>query len=345
MKSPFTSIELFRHEFNAGLHRLAEEDSFGAFILVCANATGDTALFADIRPLIEKQYRNLYENCRSAFLKGRAVDVVDEDLLVFLKLHAMGFDEIRMSESRHEEIWKIQFNHLRAFRPKRIAQAVHTGRMSEPFNKDTFNFNKPFMASECFWQGDLLGRQVDLFYNKYPFADLHGLLVLDRMAQHAQLLEFTDHQYVFELCQALADEFRGIGFGYNSYGAYASVNHLHFQMFVEADDWPVTKDFWQHNGGAREYPANCNVFDSVSDSWAFIKNLHTAVQPYNVLYLPGRVYVYPRKTQGTVKVPAWSSGFTWYELSGGVVAFNRDDYQNLRAADFEKYLRALKVEC
>jgi diadenosine tetraphosphate (Ap4A) HIT family hydrolase len=344
MKSPFTSIELFRREFNAGLHRLAEEGGFGTFILACANATGDELLLNDIRPLLEKQYQDLYEVCRMAFLKGRSVDVVDEDLLVFLKLHAMGFEEIRLGESRTEGLWKIQFNHLRSFRPRRIAQFVHTGLMSEPFNEDAFNFNKRFMAREWFWGGELLGRNVDLFYNKYPFVDFHGLLVLDRLANHAQLLYITDHQYVFELCHKLENKFKGVGFGYNSYGAYASVNHLHFQMFVDAEGLPVTNKCWRHNGGDKEYPASVHVFDSVADSWKFISDLHAAAQPYNALYLPGKVYVFPRKTQGTVDVPSWSSGFTWYEMSGGFVMFNRDEYKILKLENIENYLRLLRVK-
>jgi hypothetical protein len=343
MKPPFTSLEQFRHEFNTGLHRLAEQGGFGTFILACANATGDEVLLKDIRPLLEKQYQDLYEFCRQAFLKGRSVDVVDEDLLVFLKLHTMGFEEIRLGETRFEDVWKIQFNHLRSFRPKRITQFVHTGLMSEHFNEDGFNFNKPFMARECFWRGELQGRQVDLFYNKYPFADLHGLLVLDRLACQPQLLEQDDHQYVFDLCNKLKDQFTGIGFGYNSYGAYASVNHLHFQMFVDAEGLPVTKPCWLHNGGDKSYPANCHVFDSVSASWRFIRSLHDAAQPYNLLYVPGKVYVFPRKTQGTVEVPSWSSGFTWYEMAGGFVVFNRDDYKNIKSDMIENYLSSLNV--
>lgn len=344
MKSPFTSIDLFRREFNAGLHKLAGAGSFGTFILACANATGDEELLNDIRPLLKKQYQDLHATCRAAFLKGRNVDVVDEDLLVFLKLHTMGLEEVRMGESRREDVWHVQFNHLRSFRPKRITQFVHTGLMSEPFNEDGFHFNKPFMARECFWRGELLGRYVDLFYNKYPFADLHGLLVLDRLSGQPQLLEQVDHHYVFSLCSRLEGAFRGVGFGYNSYGAYASVNHLHFQMFVDVKGLPVTQDCWQHHGGDKPYPASCHVFDSAAESWRFISDMHAATQPYNLLYTPGKVYVFPRRTQGTVDVPAWSSGFTWYEMSGGFVVFNRDEYKNLRAENIEKFLRALRVD-
>jgi ATP adenylyltransferase/5',5'''-P-1,P-4-tetraphosphate phosphorylase II len=344
MKAPFSSLEVFREQFNLGLHKLAEQGGFGPFILACANAVGDQKLLNDIRPQLQNQYQELYELCRNAFAKGRNVDVVDEDLLVFLKLHAIGFESVRESESRREGVWKIQFNHLRSFRPKRIAQFVHLGAISEPFNEDRFNFNKPFMARECFWRGELLGRNIDLFYNKYPFADLHGLLVVDRQDGLPQLLELDDHQYVFALCEALEDRFKGVGFGYNSYGAYASVNHLHFQMFVDAEHLPVTDAQWQHNGGTKTYPANCYAFDTSSAAWNYIQTLHKSSQPYNVLYVPGRIFVFPRKTQGTVDVPTWSSGFTWYELSGGFVVFNRDDYKNLRAENIEHYLQQLRIE-
>ena len=288
MKAPFVSEQLFREEFNKGLHQLAQRDDLGPFILVCANASFEH-LFEEFRDILHDRYQALYEKYRHAFLSGINLDVVDEDLLVFLKLHAIGFDAIETSKTRNEGIWKVQFNHLRSFRPRRITQFVHEG-MSEPFDVDEFNFNKPFMAKECFWRGELLGRRLDLFYNKYPFADLHGLLVLDREECLPQLLGLEDHRYVFGLAQALDKNMPGIGFGYNSYGAYASVNHLHFQMFVDPEGLPVADKQWKHNGGDIEYPADCHAFCCADTSWAFIRELHQKQQPYNVLYLPDRIY-------------------------------------------------------
>lgn len=343
MKKPFSSLDHFREQFNLGLRKLAEQSDFGPFILVCANAVGDSALLEDCRPLLHRQYVRLYERCYEAFTHGRSVDVVDEDLLVFLKLHAVGFESVRPSESRREGLWKIHFNHLRSFRPKRIAQQVHAGKLCEPYDADAFNFNKPFMTRECFWRGELLGRHVDLFYNKYPFTDLHGLLVLDREARLPQFLRQQDHQYVFALCEALEDRFAGVGFGYNSYGAYASVNHLHFQMFVDAEGLPVTDGCWIHNGGKQTYLTRCYAFESSIEAWRCIEGLHATAQPYNVLYVPGRVFVFPRKRQGTTAVPPWSSGFTWYELSGCLVVFNRDDYLGLDGASIECFLQAVSV--
>lgn len=339
MQSPFSSLDLFRTHFNLGLRELARHDGLGPFILAFANAAGDPALLEDLRPVLLRRYQELYAQCRAALLQGRDVDAVEEDLLVFLKLHAIGFESVRPSGSRHEAGWRVQFNHLRSFRPKRIAQRVRTDSVFVPFDAAAFNFNKPFMARECFWRGELLGRDVDLFYNKYPFADLHGLLVPDRAAGLPQALRQTDHAYVYALCEALAGRFAGVGFGYNGYGAYASVNHLHFQMFVDAQGLPVGAAHWAHNGGDREYPARCRAFRSAAAAWDYIERLHAAARPYNILYLPGQVYVFPRQPQGAVPPPSWSSGFTWYELAGGFVVFNHDDYLGLTGAAIERHLR------
>ncbi len=343
MTSPFKSTHVFREAFNKGLYELAEQVELGPFILACANATTHSDLFDSMKSALEQCYQEIYENCRHDFMAGRDLDVVDEDLLVFLKLHAIGFEAVKPSEIRYEGIWQLQFNHLRSFRPRRITQYVHEG-IYTPYDEDDFNFNKPFMAKECFWKGKLMDRHVDLFYNKYPFADLHGLLVVDSIACKPQFLEQAEHEYIVELTKFLDQTITGTGFGYNSYGAYASVNHLHFQMFVDVDGLPVTSKIWKHNGGSKEYPAECHAFETAEDSWEFLENLHQLEQPYNILYYGGIVYLFPRKTQGTAVVPEWSSGFTWYELSGGMIMFNYDEYTHLHDGVIERYLNDLRVD-
>ena len=338
----FSSRTIFRQAFNQGLIKLARQDSLGAFILACVNATTDKALFSRMRDDLYLRYRTLLDQYRQQLLSGRDVLAVDEDLLVFLKLHAMGFDDMQLVDSRQEGLWRLQFNHLRSFRPRRISQASARAIVS-PYDDRQFNFNKPFLQKECFWQGELEGRRVDLFYNKYPFADLHGLLVVDKADCLPQYLQASMHQYVFSLMIKLAENVSGLGLGYNSVGAYASVNHLHFQLFVDPQGLPVCDAVWSHNGGTKDYPLNCLAFDTAASSWQFIETLHQLQQPYNLLYCDGRVYVMPRQPQGSLAVPGWSSGFTWYEVAGGMICFNRDDYEALSATDIEAYLAELSV--
>jgi len=338
----FSSIDDFRSAFNAGLMALAQHPSLGTFILACANASMDENLFVQMHDDLHKRYDALLNEYQQLLLSGQDIKAVEEDLLVFFKLHTIGFDKIQQVENRDESVWRVQFNHLRSLRPRRISQDL-VKEISQDYTEQQFNFNKPFLQKECFWQGELLGRQVDLFYNKYPFADLHGLLIVDKTKCLPQRLTKTHHQYIFSLLQTLSNNFRGLGFGYNSLGAYASVNHLHFQMFVDEKKLPVCDQLWQHNGGTQPYPLACYVFNHAAESWRFIEQLHQQNQPYNLLYANDVVYIVPRQAQGNTETPVWSSGLTWYEVMGEMLCFNRHDYESLNALKIEKYLAELAL--
>jgi hypothetical protein len=43
------------------------------------------------------------------------------------------------------------------------------------------------------------------------------------------------------------------------------------------------------------------------------------------------MYCMPRLKQGSFALANWSNGFSWYEMSGAMIAFNRQDYTALRA--------------
>ena len=94
-----------------------------------------------------------------------------------------------------------------------------------------------------------------------------------------------------------------MGFGYNAYGAFASANHLHFQMFVRDTPWPVQAAHWRHQGDSSPYPLAVQVFDDAAAAWAALHALHEKEQIYNLPYLPGRLYLYPRRPQGSRLLP------------------------------------------
>ena len=193
------------------------------------------------------------------------LDDAEDDLQVFRRLLAVGFGESLVKVCRRAGPWELQFNPLRSFRPPRMTQKV-IPHISAPYDAVGFNFNKPFLRKEILWQGWLCGRDAALFYNKFPFVDLHGLLVPEPRAGLSQLLRQQDNEYLWQLTETLARTLPGVGFGYNSLGACASVNHLHFQMFQRARALPVASPDWRHNGGDREYPLSC---------WSFSKRTTT----------------------------------------------------------------------
>ncbi len=338
----FSSNEVFQATFKRGLLDLLDQGNLSAFILVCANATFDSHLHDEMTDSLNRLFARLQNEAISALQDGRDIQAVEEDLLVFLKICALGMAQLNPTETRHEGQWQIQFNQLRSFRPKRITNRVPE-HLRQPFDEDGFHFNKGFMLKESFWQGMLHGRHASLYYNKYPFVDYHGLLVPERDSCLPQYLTESHHHYLWEISQELALTLDGVGFAYNSLGAFASVNHLHFQMFLKPEGFPVTDAGWSHHGGERAYPTSCQVFADAHAAWNWIHDLHERETPYNLLYLPGRVYVFPRRKQGTYSQPAWTSGFTWHELSGGMIAFSREAYESLDAGAIEKEMAKLSL--
>jgi len=109
-------------------------------------------------------------------------------------------------------------------------------------------------------------------------------------------------------------------------------------MFIEPKGLPVTANHWEHNGGTENYPVRVIKKTNASDAWQSIVELHNLKQPYNVLYTANEIYIMPRKAQGSVDVPEWSSGFTWYEMCGAMLMFNRDDYLGVRESEISGLL-------
>ncbi len=335
----FASPAAFHRAFSGGLAGLLEKGGLGPFILVCANASFSHDIYTTAADGLQRLYGELRGACAAALEQGREIQAVEEDLLVFLKIQAIGLERLKPTETRRAGEWEVQFNHLRSFRPKRITARVPE-YLHAPFDEAGFHFNKGFMQQEAFWAGELCGRHATLYYNKYPFVDFHGLLVPERESRLAQYLTESHHFYLWEATAELAKTLPGAGFGYNSLGAFASVNHLHFQMFVKPSGFPAMAPEWRHNGGSRPYPANCAAFAEPRSAWDFLHDLHERETPYNLLYAANRLYVFPRRKQGTYPQPAWTSGFTWHELAGGIIAFNREDFERLDATAIEKELAA-----
>ncbi len=335
----FDSPENFSAAFISGLGEMLEHDGLGVFILVCANAGFDERIQQALAGRLKQRFDQYSQQYRDALSHGRTLPDADDDVLVFLKLMAIGFDALQPTQRRAEGAWEVQFNQLRAFRPPRMANTkVDTLHM--PFNQNGFHFNKPFLRKEAFWSGVLQGREVELLYNKFPFVDYHALLVPQREHEAPQFLTHDDHHYMWRISEELGASLPGVGFGYNAYGAYASVNHLHFQMFLREEPLPLQSAQWQHNGGKQVYPSRVERFDNAEAAWRYIETMHRGGDSYNLLYLPGEIYCLPRRLQGSYQHETWTGGFAWYEMCGGMVSFSHEEYSQLSSemveAEFSK---------
>jgi hypothetical protein len=235
-------------------------------------------------------------------------------------------------ESRRAGPWEVMFNPIRALRPPRNSGQKFEG-LRRGFDASGFHFNKPFLAREILWEGELAGKTARMLYNKFPFARLHGLLVPEPLHQIPQFLASEMHDWAWALCAESGVP--GLCLAYNSYGAGASVNHLHFQSFVQTTPLPVQDARFVHNGGDQSYPLKCQRFDDPRDAWLELERLHQRGVPYNLIYSRGCLHLVSRVPQDSSVLDPASRGYGWSEMAGAVTLFSRDAFENLSAAEFE----------
>lgn len=334
----FESKTHLQDAFVAGLERQLAEPGLGTFILVLANASFDPAIWPILKGRLASRFAELAAEVGEGLRSGRKPTCPEDDLTVFLKLMAMGFEAVSGTEWRRAGPWEIQFNPLRALRPARASGLKTEGLAPPSFDPAGFHFNKPFLRKEILWEGELLHRPCRLLYNKFPFAPWHGLLVPEPEREHPQRLTQETHLHAWHVTQALGTSLPGFGLSYNSFGAYASVNHLHFQTFLRPAPLPIEARFWRHHGGGEDYPADCVVFEDALDAWLHLEHLHERGDAYNLIYTPRRLHLLARRHQGSHPLANWSGGHAWYEMAGGVVACTRSDFDGLSPSDIAEAL-------
>lgn len=341
---PFQNTREFRAAFVRDLGHMLGSDELGAFILVLANASYDPEIYRLLRQRLQVRFDHWQQCFLAADLRGEPLGAAPDDEAVFRRLMEVGCGKLQLTALRDVGPWRLQYNQLRSFRPSRMSNEVVQG-ISKPFDPTGFHFNKPFLRKEILWEGELLNRRCRLLYNKFPFAELHGLLAIDPEQEKAQFLEREDHHYLWRLAELLGAAMPDVGFAYNSYGAYASVNHQHFQMYVWDDgSYPIEAPQWQHNGGGRRYPLAVQRFADAKTAWLAIDRLHAEEQSFNLLYRPGLLYLVPRARQGSHETAPWSAGFAWSEVCGLLTTASREQFEQLDEAQLTVELARLRQE-
>ena len=331
------SADAFQHLFTNALRNMLSPDQAGALILVLANSMQDDELRNGLKYELDANFKAVQSGIR----QGR-LDITADDLAVFEAIEAIGIDSLSCWQRQNRDEWELVYNPMRALRPVRESNAVIES-IEQPFDENRFNFNKPFLRAEILWQGHWHDTQLRVLYNKFPFAPCHLIIVPDPGMQIPQYLTADYHSMMWGLVEQQQLVLPGFGAGYNSLGACASVNQLHFQSFVRSELLPIEQQQWKHNGGNDDYPMHCYVSGSVQDSWALIDECHNNNQPYNLLYRPGRCYVIPRKMQGSESVAQRVRGAGWIEECG---VFNVSEYAELESVSADEIsdcLRSLSV--
>lgn len=137
--------------------------------------------------------------------------------------------------------FKLQYNFMRGYRPKREARKIDVP-LDLPFNPNKFNYGVKECDPELFHSVKHNNNlTVDFLFNRYPFAPYHFLWIPNRKTGRHN--EYLNPEKDSDIIEAMWDFVTNQGFGegirlcYNSNGAHASVNHLHLQGFFVTDDW------------------------------------------------------------------------------------------------------------
>lgn len=335
---PLESEQQFKHSFNQGLvELLSSSQSAGAFILSLANFIQHPNLFEANKSLIYDAYAQIALRYQNAITSAIKLSDAPDDIAVMNSIIHIGIENIKASDVREtgEENWSIYFNQLRSFRPERMS-SQKAESINVKFDSGSFNFNKPFLRKEIFLEQELNNKQVSLLYNKFPFADFHGLLVIGREKEYNQYLTEDIFHYIWSVYLKLKKNIPNQVVSYNSLGAGASVNHLHFQTCIYTKVLSVSSKRWRHNGGGYEYPAECMVFNNEKEAWDFIANLQKTNTPFNLVFINQVLYCLPRKLEAVIneKIPQ----IGWFEMAGSFSIADEDTFQSLQSSQIKSAL-------
>ena len=323
----------FRRQFSDGLSQMLSADGLGAFILVLANSLQGDELRQPLLHALEKNFD----------VMKTAGQGSEDDESVFAILATEGVKDQQCWRHREVGGWELVYNNMRRLRPERLSTQTFDA-ISQPFDDQRFNFNRPFLQPEIMWQGEWSGHDFTVLYNKFPFAPWHLLIVPDAEAQRPQYLDMRTHAMMWELVCAQQHAMQGFGIGYNSLGAGASVNHLHFQGFLRSGPLPVESTHWRHCGGREDYPLKCQATDSVQQAWQMIDQFHQHNQPFNLLYRTDVCYLLPRRPQGSVAAESWAQGIAWYESCGAFTLADQSLFTKLSQQQITQQLALFSHE-
>lgn len=321
----------FKKLFITKLKGMLSDDELGAFILVLANSHQDEFLKSELDADLKNTFAALKLKLSAGELSAAA-----DDIDVFGRLLDVDLDDIPVWQYNVVGNWEVAYNPIRQLRPARASSQILSS-IKQPFDENGFHFNKPFLKPEILWEGEFNGVSARVLYNKFPFSEYHLLIVLSPEKGSSQLLTHDSHQYVFSLTGEMGEVFPGLGIGYNSLAAGASVNHFHFQGFIREKEFSIEKDQWRHNGGGAEYPLAVKRFSDAGSSWQYLQQLTDKDQAFNCLYRNDYCYVVARKYQGTVELPDWLNGAGWIDVAGAItvsdeVTFNVIDEPSIADA-------------
>ncbi|MDH5446498.1 MAG: DUF4922 domain-containing protein [Gammaproteobacteria bacterium] len=344
IKQVFSSSTLYTQAFEESLINILSYKTANTFILACANFIQHPEMLNYNSSQLKEAFNYIEKDFLECQNNNQVPDGSPDDIQVMNKIIEIGFNNLEPIQSKEIEYknsyFLINYNQLRSFRPERMS-TVKNIQLDTNFNASGFHFDKPFLKKETFSAGEINGRHISLLYNKFPFVKYHALLVIDKENHNKQYLTKEYLDYVFSLQNHFHNNLPELVIAYNSLGAGASVNHLHFQVFLETQALPISSNMYKHNGGEMDYPASCLFFSDQNSCWSFIKKLHANNTPYNLLFKNNKIYCLPRNMNHCDHSYLNLSTCGWSEMAGVFNLPNKDSFTAINSDKLTEVMQLL----
>ncbi|CAB3251589.1 unnamed protein product [Arctia plantaginis] len=234
----------------------------------------------------------------------------------------------------------------------------------QQFDKNKFNFTK-VPSNEILFSIEDKGSDVHtVLVNVSPISRYHSLLCPSVNKCLPQVVTVESLALAVEIM--FIAENRNLRILFNSLCGFASVNHLHYHLFIEENDFYVEKVTWQHVN-SRVYrldetypvPAFCfevqrhSILETTMDIYKvleyFLKNsiahniLLTRRHRLDAVDDAVKVIIWPRKSTTGAKQFSFIN-VAVLELSGWFSVHDEEHFKNLTAEDLEKELMKWKLD-
>ncbi|XP_058445249.1 GDP-D-glucose phosphorylase 1 isoform X2 [Malaya genurostris] len=226
--------------------------------------------------------------------------------------------------------------------------------LQPPFDPNRFNFNR-VDPREVLLELRIGNNLMSCLVNNSPLTENHVLLVPDREQNLPQVLTESSLHAVVRLMLSLED--RNYRIGYNSSGALASVNHLHYHLLLirhrlYVEKAPLTL-LGSHLYRLDNHPAKayCFVLEDHADSKPFTAGIsrlisillsadiaHNLLLTWDTRRTGLRALIYPRlRICENKQVSPFNVACS--ELSGFVPLGDESDFERLDERQLEAFFR------
>jgi diadenosine tetraphosphate (Ap4A) HIT family hydrolase len=274
-----------------------------------------------------------------------------DDLIVLGNLWGKVKDgKVQVPSPERKQVGKfvLQYNYLRGFRPKRAAQSKDVP-LDMPFNSRSHHFMQPVFMNEEFYSMDMNDNHFDFYFNKYPFAPGQFILVPNKEKCHNQYLDPDRDIGIISTVSEIMEKGvfgRSMRLGYNSLGAHASLNHLHFQgFFIDTEDnWqPPLEEELKESASKnkthcfRNKPYNTGIwfpYSEQKDFGQFLREIKKEDKRYNLYYTPEGIALFIRRNQGDPRYldllgkSPFTTGYAFFEMMGEIVCPDENAFKN-----------------